>query len=36
MTVLRLLGRDPASFGRNQDINLAEIAIVGTAGDHAH
>jgi len=24
--VLRLLGRDPAKFGRNQDINLAEIA----------
>jgi LmbE family N-acetylglucosaminyl deacetylase len=26
VTVLRLLGRDPAKFGRNQDINLAEIA----------
>ena len=26
VTVLRLLGRDPARFGRNQDINLAEIA----------
>ncbi len=24
--ILRLLGRDPAKFGRNQDINLAEIA----------
>ncbi len=26
VVVLRLLGRDPAKFGRNQDINLAEIA----------
>jgi mycothiol S-conjugate amidase len=26
VTALRLLGRDPAKFGRNQDINLAEIA----------
>jgi len=26
VTVMRLLGRDPAKFGRNQDINLAEIA----------
>ena len=24
--VMRLLGRDPSKFGRNQDINLAEIA----------
>ena len=26
VTILRLLGKDPARFGRNQDINLAEIA----------
>ena len=26
VTALRLLGRDPSKFGRNQDINLAEIA----------
>jgi LmbE family N-acetylglucosaminyl deacetylase len=26
VTVLKLLGRDPARFGRNQDINLIEIA----------
>ncbi len=26
VTGLRLVGRDPAKFGRNQDINLAEIA----------
>ncbi|MEW6233066.1 MAG: PIG-L family deacetylase [Chloroflexota bacterium] len=27
VAVLKLLGRDPARFGRNQDINLAEIAM---------
>ena len=26
VTILRLLGKDPARFGRNRDINLAEIA----------
>jgi LmbE family N-acetylglucosaminyl deacetylase len=26
VTAMRLLGRDPSKFGRNQDINLAEIA----------
>jgi len=26
VAALRLLGKDPSKFGRNQDINLAEIA----------